>query len=155
MLLHRRTHDAASKGAVRSRTPLFVAFFLAAVSGCDSDGGVPTGAVCTSSDFLTYELFGRSFMERYCLRCHSSTLTGLDRNGAPQDHDFDTLVGVLDAVEHIDALAGAGPNAHNTNMPPDEPSPSDAERHRLAQWLACELERQADAGVRDGGNHAH
>lgn len=40
-----------------------------------------------------------------CLACHSSELTGADRNGAPVDHDFDTYVGALNrggkAVEQV------------------------------------------------------
>ncbi len=87
---------------------------------------------------LTYETFARDFMTRYCVRCHSSTLSGNERNGAPSDHDFDTLAG-LHATDpaHIDEQAAAGPNHSNTEMPSDDPRPSDGERRELGEWLAC------------------
>jgi uncharacterized membrane protein len=77
-------------------------------------------------------------MDNYCTRCHSSTLTGAARNGAPIGHDFDTFDGVLKVAEHIDEYAAAGPAAVNTLMPPSNPTPSEAERHQLGEWLACE-----------------
>ena len=45
--------------------------------------------------------------------------------------------------DHIDWMAGAGPEATNTQMPPDDgpddgPAPTLAEREQLAQWLACD-----------------
>ena len=45
--------------------------------------GTPTGAACPSPQTLTYDNFGRQFMTSYCLRCHSETVKGATRNGAP------------------------------------------------------------------------
>lgn len=112
--------------------------------GCSSDNGGQTeegGAtlsVCPESDPPSYESFGRSFMASYCTRCHSSAVSGAARFGAPDDHNFDSLEGVLDATEHIDELAAAGPAGINESMPESGPSPSEAERRRLGEWLACE-----------------
>lgn len=78
--------------------------------------------------------------DTYCVRCHSSTLTGAARNGAPAFHDFDTRQGVDNVLLHIDKQAGSGPAATNTLMPPDSPTPSKAQREMLAQFVACECQ---------------
>jgi cytochrome c5 len=101
-----------------------------------SEGGTPSGAECDST--LTYESFGMAFMASYCTSCHSSTLSGVDRNGAPADHDFDSLDGILASADHIDEHAASGPDASNDEMPPSGPSPTAAEREMLGAWLACE-----------------
>ena len=78
-------------------------------------------------------------MEDYCTRCHSSALVGAARNGAPSDHNFDTLANIHDtALEHIDEEAAAGPDHVNTSMPPSGPRPTEAERQKLGEWLACD-----------------
>ncbi|HEX2691182.1 MAG TPA: hypothetical protein VHN14_31435 [Kofleriaceae bacterium] len=116
----------------------------------------PTQTVCPDPDpeTLTWDNFGQKFMADYCTDCHASTLRHADRNGAPLYHDYDTLMGVLEIPDHIDAYAGSGPAAHNTRMPPSQcptvpggplnrdcPEPSDAERTNLSMWLACERNR--------------
>jgi mono/diheme cytochrome c family protein len=113
---------------------------LALLAGCSSDeaDGGATGSVCPPSSTLTYDSFGEAFMARYCVRCHSSPLTGSARNGAPSDHDFDTLEGLhATEPEHIDEQAAAGPDNVNTAMPPGDPRPSEAERRELGEWVAC------------------
>jgi len=105
-----------------------------------AEEGTPTNATCGDST-LTYENFGRQFMEDYCTGCHSSVVTGDDRNCAPSDHNFDTLDEIVLLREHIDEQAGAGPNAVNVSMPPSGDRPTEAERRDLGTWLACEEER--------------
>jgi len=131
----------------------FAASSGACTNGADSEepsGGIPTESTCPSDSELTYDSFGRAFMEAYCVRCHDSSLTGADRQDAPLDHDFDTLQGILARTEHIDEYAAAGPAATNTAMPPDGPVPSDEVRSRLGEWLACET---ADGAGGNGGEH--
>jgi hypothetical protein len=111
--------------------------------GCGHDDGIaygpPTGAECPDDATLTYANFGSGFMSAFCVDCHDSRKTGADRNGAPAFHDFDTLQGIRSVAEHIDWMAGAGPDAVNELMPPADhpPLPTLAERQRLAEWLAC------------------
>lgn len=105
--------------------------------GDDAVLGPPTGATCPPSSQLTYANFGQAFMESYCTRCHSSTLTGEDRMGATLYHDFDTQRGVQQVADHVDQAAGAGPDATNESMPPDGTKPTLMERQQLAEWLAC------------------
>src|SRR5215510_13116667 len=82
----------------------------------------PTQTVCPDPDpmTLTWDSFGQAFMTQYCTMCHSSTLLHSQRNGAPLYHDFDTLRGVLEVLDHIDWNAGSGPAADNSIMPPAE-----------------------------------
>jgi len=107
---------------------------------CAHDEGVlgpPTEAICPPSPTLTYANFGEAFMTQYCTRCHSSTLSGADRMGAPQFHDFDTQLGIQQVADHIDETAGVGPAATNEAMPPDGAKPTLEERQKLAEWIAC------------------
>jgi hypothetical protein len=130
------------------RALLFASLLAAACS--DSVFGPPTETVCAPDSTLTYESFGKPFMEKYCTSCHAEDLRGVQRNGAPSFHDFDTLFGVRAVSDHIDETAGAGPAATNTGMPPEEcpstpggplnrdcPKPTLAERKQLAVWIAC------------------
>jgi len=39
--------------------------------------------------------------------------------------------------EHIDEIAGVGPSASNSAMPPSGTKPTEAARRQLAEWLAC------------------
>lgn len=109
---------------------------------CESthrDEGKPTGAVCpqTQTLTLTYDNFGQGFLQKYCLRCHSESVAGADRGGAPGDHNFDLHVDVMLLADHIDEHAGSGPDATNTIMPPSDPRPTMSERRQLSEWLAC------------------
>lgn len=130
--------------------------FMFALAACGGDSPTPTGTECPSPDpmTLTYDNFGRDFMERYCNWCHDSSLTRSMRNGAPLYHDFDTLIGVLQVQNHVDEQAGSGPNATNHFMPPsrcpstkggpldkDCAQPTEEERKNLALWIACEKNR--------------
>ena len=101
--------------------------------------GRETGAECPTGSTLTYDNFGRQFMSDYCLRCHSTRVTGKARQDAPGDHNFDTLADLDLFAKHIDGLAGSGPDATNVEMPPSEPKPTQAEREKLSEWIACDL----------------
>lgn len=116
-----------------------------AVFACGDNGssapatgpGSDSGATCPSGSTLTYANFGRNFMSMYCTRCHSSTLSGSARQGAPSDHDFDDLAGIQTMSDHIDEHAAAGPRGVNESMPPSGAMPTREERERLGEWLAC------------------
>ncbi|NVB80713.1 MAG: hypothetical protein HOV81_20120 [Kofleriaceae bacterium] len=110
--------------------------------GCCSDEaeevlGPSTETQCPPTSTLTYASFGQPFMTSYCTRCHSSTLTGADRMGAPAFHDFDTQIGIQQVADHVDQVAGSGPAATNESMPPDGAKPTLDERKKLAEWIAC------------------
>ena len=79
--------------------------------------GPRTGATCSPMSNVNYANFGQSFMESYCTRCHSSTLSGADRKGATANHDFDSQIGVVRVYDHVDQVAGSGPDATTESMP--------------------------------------
>lgn len=113
---------------------------VVAAAGCGEDPvlfGPPTGAVCPPASTLTWENFGKPFMETYCTGCHHSELVGPARMGAPSFHDVDTVFGVRSIRNHIDETTAAGPDAINRGMPNEGPFPTDAERFQLGEWLAC------------------
>ena len=125
---------------------MLVAGIAAAIAissfGCGGDDhgtieGVATESTCPSTQTLTYANFGQSFFGTYCQTCHASTVTGAARNGAPADHVFDQVEDIRLLGDHIDELAAAGPAAVNTEMPPMDPKPTEAQRRQLGEWLAC------------------
>jgi uncharacterized membrane protein len=118
------------------RTLLLCLPLLAACDGGEEDG-TPSGAECPDGSTLTWDTFGRQFLADYCTRCHSSELSGAQRQGAPNDHNFDSVEYVRAEIEHTDAEAAAGPDAVNTSMPIGGPTPTEDERRKLGEWLAC------------------
>ncbi len=125
--------------SARMKRLLYVLLFAAPLAAC---ADTPTGATCPDNpvDRPTYDNFGREFMETYCVGCHSVNAT--DRHGAPSDQNYDTLADVRKHAVDIDTHAAAGPNATNTSMPEIGGSvhsaPTQAEREKLGQFLACE-----------------
>jgi hypothetical protein len=104
-----------------SITPLFSTIILAlSLSACG--GNTSSGATCPSSSTLTYAAFGQGFMTRYCTGCHG---------------DMASATGVRAKIAAIDERAAAGPNGINSSMPKSGAVPSDDERTKLGQWLAC------------------
>ncbi len=120
--------------------PLLTALSGAALlllGGCGEDTG-PTGTTCpTGGTQLTAQNFGTAFMQQYCTRCHSSTLSGSARQDAPADVNVDTLEGIRASAGEIDEWTGAGPDRENTAMPENGPMPTTDERRKLSEWLAC------------------
>lgn len=117
--------------------------------GCCHDEevlGPPTATECPPNSTITYENFGMAFMEDFCVECHDSAKTGAARNGAPSAHDFDTLLGIRSVANHIDQAAGIGPASANRNMPPEDElsQPSDDDRRKLAEWIACGAPSETD-----------
>lgn len=112
-------------------------WLLLGLPACHVHEGAPTGTTCPQTMTLTYDNFGKAFMQSYCLRCHSKNVTGSARNGAPSDHNFDAVTDIRSLADHIDLHAGAGPNSVNTEMPENGAAPSEAERRKLSEWLAC------------------
>ena len=109
----------------------------------DHDDHSHSGARCpptvpdTNIPLPSYNNFGKAFFDDYCLRCHSTQLTGADRNGAPEDRNFDTLELIRDQRHLIDGVAAFGSLSENDIMPQSNPKPTDTERKVLGQWLAC------------------
>ncbi len=104
----------------------------------DDDGDDDTVECPSGGTQLTEQNFGRAFLNSYCTRCHSSTLSGAARNGAPEGLNWDQLAVVRANTGRMNDAAGANADdSVNREMPPNDPRPSDAERRQLAEWLAC------------------
>lgn len=78
----------------------------------------------------TWASFAQGFFASYCTRCHSSTLTGAARNGAPIGYDWDQQTAVDAHLSMIRDAVGV-----SNFMPPSAPTPSCAERQRLVRWI--------------------
>jgi hypothetical protein len=103
----------------------------------DHEDRMASGAECPETSPPTYGDFAADFFADYCTRCHHSALFGADRNEAPEGVNFDTLEGIRAHALEIDQTAAKGPAATNVEMPVDGSMPTEAERERLGQWLAC------------------
>lgn len=114
-----------------------------ALTACGDPQGVDTGSTCPPADPPTYTSFGQAFFTAYCTSCHSQTLVDDARNGAPVTIDFDTRSLVRMSTSNIDKQAAWGPTARNKIMPPSDADafPTDAERIRLGEYIACEIGR--------------
>ena len=115
-----------------------------ALAGCSvqlADTGTGTGpdvgafaGNCSRSPPLSWDNFGREFMDTHCVGCHSSLLPVRMRNGAPLGTNLDTYGDVLGLADRIEVRAlGDEPT-----MPPGG-GPDDLERARLSEWLACKV----------------
>lgn len=92
--------------------------------GCSGGG---SGATCPTGSTLTYDNFGRQFFASYCDRCHAG-------GTRPSINSLATIQANLTS---IDSEAAAGPSTVNRSMPQGAPTPTDAERRQLGEWLAC------------------
>jgi cytochrome c5 len=94
--------------------------FLVGLAACG--GGEPTGSACPTTSAPTYTDFGKNFFDTYCVRCHKS---------------YASEAGIQREAADIDTQSAKGPNATNTNMPEGGAKPTDAEREKLGQYMAC------------------
>jgi hypothetical protein len=78
----------------------------------------------------TWAGFAQPFFASYCTRCHSSTLTGAARNGAPDGYNWDDEAAVRAHLDMIRTAVGVG-----NFMPPSPPTPMCDERRRIVRWI--------------------
>lgn len=110
-----------------------------ATAGCNStapggnggDGDDNANVPCTN---LTYTNFAAGFVTAYCTHCHSSELTGIDRQGSPVGVDYDTLAGIEAQLDRIRVRA-----VEEGSMPPQTAGafPTADELDMLAEWIDC------------------
>jgi uncharacterized membrane protein len=101
------------------------------VPGCKAETAIEDYPCPADGTKLTYESFGRQFMAQSCQICHGQASS--DRKGAPSGYDFGSVQSIREHKSRIFARAAAD----NTTMPPGPDDPPQAERLRLAEWLAC------------------
>jgi uncharacterized membrane protein len=100
-----------------------------ALAACAPEASLDDAACPPGGSALTYDTFGRAFLEQHCQTCHGAT----ERQGAPASFDFATLA----AVQRHKARIFARAAADNMTMPPGPDDPPREERDKLAEWLAC------------------
>jgi len=81
-------------------------------------------------DSEAQQIEGRAVVQAQCVRCHSSQLSGADRQSAPEDLNFDDLGTVQEEAESMYGEAEEGA------MPPEAPLDS-ASLEAMRVWLAC------------------
>ncbi len=86
-----------------------------------------------------YDNFGKAFVAKYCLGCHTSAKTGKDRMGAPKKTNFDAPADIKKAKADIVKMTIAKPA-----MPPMDPKPTDDEKAKLKAWLDCEYSQSGN-----------
>jgi uncharacterized membrane protein len=111
--------------------PLGALLCIALAWGC-GDEGDDSAETCGRTPSLTYVNFGKGYLAKHCVGCHSSLNPNGHRKGAPLGVDLDTYELVLDWAERIEVRSlGDSPG-----MPPGG-GPSEEERARLEEWLTC------------------
>ena len=104
---------------------IFAASFLAC-SGADEIEDHPCPSTPAGGTALTYENFGRAFIDAHCIICHGGA-------NAHSSRAFTSVDQIRAQRDRIFANAAAG----NRSMPPGPDGPSPEDRNRLADWLAC------------------
>ena len=102
---------------------------LPACGGSD-DKPADTAAECDTE--LTWENFGAGFTSTWCTPCHSSSLTGGDRNGAPAEVDLETADDVRQWSNRIRVLATG-----DEPMMPSDGATKAGDRALLLEYLDC------------------
>lgn len=110
---------------------LSAAVLLALAPSCKPETSIDDYPCPEGGTKLTYDSFGAAFIAENCQTCHGQA-SG-DRKGAPSDYDFGSLDGVRQWKRRIFVRAAAD----NVTMPPGPDDPPEADRERLAEWLAC------------------
>jgi uncharacterized membrane protein len=87
---------------------------------------------CKDAPLLTYNNFGKSFIDFNCQGCHGSQVEGEFRRGAPAEFAFDTVDDVWKHAEFILATS----TGEDPIMPPSGGVFADDEL-RLQLWLTC------------------
>ncbi len=104
-----------------------VALVLSCGTGDEPKTNANSGA--SGSITPTWNNFAQGFFQNYCLRCHSSSVTGAARNGAPDGVNFDTYSDVVAESANIrNEVSTAG-------MPPTPPMPTTTEDQTLVAWI--------------------
>jgi hypothetical protein len=81
---------------------------------------------CPPDNTLTYANFGQEFFAAYCVRCH----------GGPNGYSsraFTTVESIRASRDRIFVNAADD----NVTMPPGPDDPSESDRRKLGDWLAC------------------
>jgi uncharacterized membrane protein len=110
-------------------TAVLMAVMIGGSMGCGSDDDDDPDVSCTGTipAYAEVDAFNK------CTTCHSSSLTGSARNGAPADDNFDTEAGAEahdDEIAHEVSEGAMPPPASNITL-------TAAEKHEILKWAVC------------------
>lgn len=98
------------------------------------------GDFCADAPVVTFETFGAGFLTANCQSCHASTVTGSQRNDAPEEIYFDAGDGTgrvdVDAAWALASRILARATGDSADMPPLGGTTPD-DRYRVEVWLTC------------------
>jgi len=104
---------------------------LLAIAACSPARTLESFPCPDGGTALTYESFGKDFLDRQCQTCHAHDSP--DRKGAPSAFTFGSRDDVTKHRVRIFERAAA----ENDTMPPGPDDPSLTQRMKLAEWLTC------------------
>jgi hypothetical protein len=102
------------------------------MTGCSQGNPTPTDETLDFCDrpSIADGSLGRSFLLNHCTGCHSSENSPLERNGAPEELNYDTHPAFMENVDRVQAHC-----AVNTAHPCDDILPQEVEV--FLGWLEC------------------
>lgn len=105
---------------------------LAVAAGCGSGSNATTSTSSGADCSATIPTYSELTIWPLCTVCHSSSLSGSARQGAPSNVNFDTYAAAARAAGEAVTEVTAG------RMPPSgETQPTSAETAALEQWAQC------------------
>lgn len=119
------------------RTRVLLVLLLAACHSSDGDGDTPSDGVdaeCPTTP-ATWENLADPVLRTWCTPCHSESLTGPARSGAPDGVDFDDYADVASFGALISAAVA------DERMPPSGGLPA-SDRDALIAWVECGMPRE-------------
>jgi len=110
---------------------------LLILCGCGEKIDALNPSDCPAGVVPNYEQDIRPVVETLCTGCHSSTLAGAGRNGAPAGVNFDSYAAVSAAALKANTRLG------NESMPPGSSSKASAAQKRtFACWIKGGLQER-------------
>lgn len=106
--------------------PWILAAIAPALAGCGSPGPLPE-VDCTQA----VPRYSETTMFRSCVICHSSEVSGADRQKAPTKVNFDTYEAAAESAE------GAARLVYNGKMPPEADTVTEGDKELIFQWSLC------------------
>ena len=102
---------------------------ISVLGSCGGDGESKP-AECPAE--LSYTKTAEPFVSKYCISCHSRSVTGLARNGAPDDVNFGSEADLFTHGTHVTEHV-----SENLMPPPGALQPSATERADFVAWTKC------------------
>jgi uncharacterized membrane protein len=77
----------------------------------------------------------KPILDKYCISCHSTALSGADRNGAPSDINYNTYDAAVANAEKGNSEIQSG------GMPPSGNGPTAEEKQLFQRWVDTGLNK--------------